>query len=231
MNVFALSRRWFDFCFQNPEKVRPSHTAIYFFAIEHCNRMGWKRKYGFPTTMVMEAVGIKSYTTYKQTLDELVEWGFIEMVERTKNQFSSNIIALSFFDEAYVKAPDEALDKAISKHASKQHQSIVSIDIPINKETIQPINKESAHIPTLELCEQTAEMRGFTKEQGRAYFYFRDANGWTVARGKEGNLFPIMNWTSDMANVIQKGYLEKEKPKDKYGNEAVNHHAGYKPLV
>jgi hypothetical protein len=40
-----------------------------------------------------------------------------------------------------------------------------------------------------------------------------------------------MNWTSDMANVIQKGYLEKEKPKDKYGNEAVNHHAGYKPLV
>ena len=86
-------------------------------------------------------------------------------------------------------------------------------------------------IPTLEMCEQTAEMRGFTKEQGRAYFYFRDANGWTVARGKEGNLFPIMNWTSDMANVIQKGYLEKEKPKDKYGNEAVNHHAGYKPLV
>jgi hypothetical protein len=93
-------------------------------------------------------------------------------------------------------------------------------------------NDVVAHdIPTLELCEQTAEMRGFTKEQGRAYFYFRDANGWTVARGKEGNLFPIMNWTSDMANVIQKGYLEKEKPKDKYGNEAVNHHAGYKPLV
>ena len=135
MNVFALSRRWFDFCFKNPELIRPSHTAIYFFAIEHCNRMGWKRKYGFPTTMVMEAVGIKSYTTYKQTLDELVNWGFIQMVERTKNQFSSNIIALSFFDEAYVKATDEALDKALLKHASKQHQSIVSIDIQDNKET------------------------------------------------------------------------------------------------
>jgi hypothetical protein len=34
-----------------------------------------------------------------------------------------------------------------------------------------------------------------------------------------------------MVHVISKGYLERENPKDKYGNEAVNHHAGYKPLV
>jgi len=126
--------------------------------------MGWKRKYGFPTTMVMEAVGIKSYTTYKQTLDEIVEWGFIEMVERSKNQYSSNIIALPFFDEAYVKAPDEALDKAMSKHASKQHQSIVSIDIPNNKETIEPKNKHTGYSPDFESAWNAYGQKGAKKE-------------------------------------------------------------------
>jgi hypothetical protein len=215
MNVFALSRRWFDFCFKNPDKVRPSHTAIYFFAIEHCNRMGWKRKYGFPTTMVMEAVGIKSYTTYKQTLDELVDWGFIEMVERTKNQYSSNIIALSFFDEAYVKAPDEALDKAMLKHASKQHQSTgestVSIDIHNNQVTSNQVTRVPApDFPSIEQCKSTAQMDGFTADQGEAYYHMRNANGWCVPRGKDGNLYPIINWRSDMATAIRKGYVDRE---------------------
>jgi hypothetical protein len=74
----------------------------------------------------------------------------------------------------------------------------------------------SAHdIPSLEMCIQTAQMDGFTKEQGEAYYHFRNANGWMVARGKEGNLFPIANWRSDMTMAISKGYLEKDTPKAK----------------
>jgi hypothetical protein len=133
MNGYELSRQWFNFCFKNPQKVKPNHTALYFFAIEHCNRMGWKQVFGFPTTMAKDAIGIRSYTTYKQTLDDLVEWGFIVMHERSKNQYSSNIIALSNFDKAHNKAHDEALDKALITHASKQQQ--------YNK-TIQPTNNK-----------------------------------------------------------------------------------------
>ena len=51
---YDLSRAWFDFCFENPDKICPNHTALYFFAIEHCNRLGWKKKFGLPTTMAME---------------------------------------------------------------------------------------------------------------------------------------------------------------------------------
>jgi hypothetical protein len=58
-------------------------------------------------------------------------------------------------------------------------------------------------------------MSGFTKEQGEAYYHFRNANGWMVARGKDGNLFPIANWRSDMVMAISKGYLEKDTPKAK----------------
>jgi hypothetical protein len=136
MNSYELSRSWFDFCFENPEKIKPSHTAVYFFAIEHCNRLGWKDKFGFPTSMVMEAVGIKSYNTYTKTLNDLVSFGFIKMVEKSKNQYSANIIALSKFDKAQYKA----LDKALVKHSTKQSESTVqstdSIDKQYNNITI-----------------------------------------------------------------------------------------------
>ena len=139
LNIYALSRAWFDFSFSNPDKIKPNHTALYFFAIEHCNRLGWKEKFGFPTTMAMEAIGIKSYNTYKETLSDLVSWGFIKMIETSKNQYSANIIALSKFNKAQYKA----LDKALSKHGTKQSestiQSIDSIDIQLYNNTSIPI--------------------------------------------------------------------------------------------
>jgi hypothetical protein len=45
MDIFKLTRSYWDFSFSNPEKIKPIHTAIYFFAIEHCNRLAWKEKF------------------------------------------------------------------------------------------------------------------------------------------------------------------------------------------
>jgi hypothetical protein len=129
MDIFKLYRNFWDFAFENPEKIKPNHIAIFSFSIEHCNRLGWKRKFGLPSTMTMEAVGIKSYNTYITAFNELVQYGFIELIEKSKNQYSSNIIALS----NNFKANDKALDKALIKHTTKQSEStgesISSIDI------------------------------------------------------------------------------------------------------
>jgi hypothetical protein len=141
MNGYELSRDWFNFCFENPEKIRPTHTALYFFAIEHCNRLAWKEVFGLPTTMAMEAIGIRSYKTYKQTLTDIVDWGFLRMVEVSKNQHSSNKVALVKNTEAHT----EALDKAMLKHVSKQVQSTVSINKHINQSTEEPITEESMY--------------------------------------------------------------------------------------
>ena len=124
MNSYDLSRKWFDWSFENPERINPNHTALYFFIIEHCNRLGWKEKFGLPTTMAKEAIGIRSYNTYINTLNDLVEFGFINLIEKSKNQYSSNIVALSNFN----KAPDKALDKAMIKHVTKQSESNSSIN-------------------------------------------------------------------------------------------------------
>ena len=146
MDIYKLYRDFWDYAFENPEVIKPNHIAIYSFAIEHCNRLGWKKKYGLPSTMVMEATGIKSYNTYIDAFNKLVDIGFIELVEKSKNQYSSNIIALSNFN----KASNKALDKALTKHTTKQSESTIqstsesisSIDIQIYNNTNIQTDKE-----------------------------------------------------------------------------------------
>jgi uncharacterized phage protein (TIGR02220 family) len=130
MDYFKLTRHFWDFAFENPEKIKPNHCAMYLFIVEHCNRLGWKAKFGLPTTMVKDAIGIRSYNTYIETLNDLVEFGLIEMIEKSKNQYSSNIIAISNFN----KALDKALDKATLKHVTKQGESTVQSIDSINKQ-------------------------------------------------------------------------------------------------
>ena len=154
MNSYNLSRSLFDYSFENTGKIKPNHIAVYFFAIEHCNRLGWKEQFGFPTSMVMEAVGISSYNTFKKVLKELIEFGFIEMIQESKNQYQSNIIALSKFD----KALDKALDKAMINHLTKQDKSTdqdtaQSID-SINKH--QTTNKETSNHKQ-DACEENSD--------------------------------------------------------------------------
>jgi len=141
LTQYELSRSFWDFAFENPDLVKPTHISIFFFAIEHCNRLGWKDKFGLPTSMVIEAIGINSYNTFRPHFDNLVKWGFIKVIESSKNQYSSNIVALS----TGVSKSNKALDKALIKHSSKHLQStcesIGSIDKPIT------INKEPIYTP------------------------------------------------------------------------------------
>lgn len=146
MNSYDLSRSFWNWAFENPDKIKPIHSALYFFAIEHCNRLGWKVKFGLPTTMAKEAIGIKSYNTYIKALNDLCEFGFIILIEKSKNQYSSNIIALSNFDKAGTKA----LDKALIKHGTKQSESTVqSIGSIYKQETIEQETKNKGTIAFL----------------------------------------------------------------------------------
>lgn len=172
MNIYDLSRSFWDFTFENAEKIKPNHVAMYFFAIEHCNRLGWKKTFGFPTSMVMDAIGIKSYNTYSKTLQDLVDFGFIKMIEKSKNQYSSNIIALSKNNKAQYKA----LDKAIIAHSFcsiKKEQSTIQSNSESTVQSIDSINKpiyQSTNIPIYnveELSEnqKISEFKSFLKTE------------------------------------------------------------------
>lgn len=163
MDYFKLTRAFWDYAFENPEKIKPNHCALYLFIVEHCNRLGWKKKFGLPTTMAKDAIGIRSYNTYITTLNELVEFGLIELIEKSTNQYSSNIVAISNFD----KALDKSLDKAVIKHNTKQSESTVQSTDSIDKQdTIDNniIYREFLHL-SLSMEDFKKLEADYTKEQ------------------------------------------------------------------
>jgi DNA-binding transcriptional regulator YhcF (GntR family) len=154
MNSYELSRKWFDFCFENPEKITTNHTALYFFIIEHCNRLGWKAKFGLPSQMAMDAIGIKNWRTYSKALNELIDFGFVKCIQKSKNQYSATVIAIV----KNTKATTKALDKAMQTHDTKQSKSTAHIVKPNNLITIKPNNIEQEDIDFLislypDICE------------------------------------------------------------------------------
>lgn len=151
MTGYEYSRNFFDWAFENPDINTPSHTATYMWIIDKWNRSGQVQKLVLPSSESMAAIGVKSYNTYIKVLQDLIEFGFIEMIQKSKNQFTANIIALSNFD----KALDKALDKAMIKHTTKQHESTIqstdesnySIYKQSNKVTIEQSNIDSGVVP------------------------------------------------------------------------------------
>jgi hypothetical protein len=135
LDYYKLMRDYWDFAFENPDLIKPTHCALFAFAVEHCNRMGWKNKFGLPASMVLDAIGIKSYSVYKKTFDDLVEWGFIEVVTYSKNQHSSNVIALKENCKATFKAHDKASVKHVTKHLST-HGEYNKTNIQLDNNTI-----------------------------------------------------------------------------------------------
>jgi len=136
-NGYALSRQWFDYAFENPDMVTPNHHALYFWAIELCNRLAWKDKFGLPTTYSMEALGIKSYKTYKKTLDDLIKWGFIKLIQKARNNHTSNIIELVKFTNSHTKS---MLSQVLNQ---VQVNDQVNASIDKQEETIKPRNPEA----------------------------------------------------------------------------------------
>lgn len=125
INGYTLSRIWFDFVFETTEVVTPIHAALYFWIIDLANRLGWKENFSLPTGYTMEAIGLKSYRSYKNALSDLIRWGFIELKARAYNQHTATVVAL------VLKA------KAEQKQRQKQSSHNKTIETEQTIETIK----------------------------------------------------------------------------------------------
>ena len=94
MSIFELIKNFFCWAEENPEKVKPYHWAIYMVAVEKCNQLGWKEKFGLPTIHSMEITGISSRRTYYKGLNELIDFGFLKIIQKAKNQYHSVVVML-----------------------------------------------------------------------------------------------------------------------------------------
>ena len=176
MNSYDLSRAFWDWAFDNPEKISPNHAAIYFFAVEHCNRLGWKKKFGFPSQMTMDAVGIKKHTTYIRYFNDLVEFGFFELIEKSKNQYSSNIICLTNALPKKGKAMDKAISKHGVKHGEKQKEYNKTSNIELNN---------SRTTPTIEMVREYFDTRGYVEEFADKFYHYYNSLDWLNTKGKD----------------------------------------------
>jgi hypothetical protein len=202
MNSFELSRKWFDWCFENPEKITPSHTAIYFFAIEHCNRLGWKEKFGFPTQMAMEALGIKKNSTYLLYFNDLVDWGFFKLVEKSRNQYSANIISLN----CAIPKIGKALDQALIKHGTKQIDSKgISSGISEGRGN-GSINKQYNNI-TIEQIIIYFDENGYSEISAKKFYDYYAVTNWVDSKGKK-----VKSWKQKAQSVWFKPENKKPEP-------------------
>lgn len=144
VNGYKISREWFDWCFDNPDNINPAHGIIYFFAIDQNNRFGWKEKFGFPALHAMEATGIKSKNTYYKAFNELVVWGFIKIVKKSKNQNTANIISIPAVLK-FKSAPNTTVKSALDSANIQQEDTGGNIDKQINKKQLN--RKQERNIP------------------------------------------------------------------------------------
>jgi hypothetical protein len=96
--------------------------------------------------MACEAVGIKSVNTYSKAFNELVDMGLIKLIQKSKNQWSANVIAISIIDEPIDKALDTALIKHVGQHLQSTCDSTDTIIRPNTNYQIPNTNKTKKEV-------------------------------------------------------------------------------------
>lgn len=176
---YNLTKNWFAFAFENNSKVRPIHGCLYLWLVELNNRRGWAAEFQAPAAECLLACGIANYRTYKTALDDLIAWGFVEMRLASKNQYTSNVIALV----KNAKADTKAIDKALSEQLPKHVQSTDSI---IKQETYK---QETGNAPSLSvITDGERQFAEFWKAYGKPVDENPCKHEWFAMTPEERNL-------------------------------------------
>jgi len=213
-NGYELSRRWFDFAFENSD-TKCQHTALYLWIVELNNRLGWKEQFGLPTHATMEGLHIGNKSTYINALRDLAKWNFIQIVSESKNQYASTVVSLCRSKK--VTAQVTALDTALIQQSNSIGMGNVPIDKQRNQETKKPRNQETIFRAPSEnevynfLSQYITEKRlnwsdeKINTEASRFFNYYETVDWF---RGK----VKIKNWHSALRNwVSNNDKFEKEK--------------------
>jgi hypothetical protein len=197
-NGYNLEDQWWEFSENTSERVSPIHIALYFRLVRLNNRLKWVEVFGVPTEHTMHTIGIKSYRSYKRAFDDLVLWGFIKLIEKSHNQYTSNQVALVLKAKAKDRAlilKTKAKDKASAGadvSEAKAEQAYINYT---NKKTYKQDKKKPIH-PSLEEVKQYFDENEYSPEAAiKAY------NHYSLANWHDVNNKPVLNWKQKM-NIV-----------------------------
>jgi hypothetical protein len=161
-------------------------------------------------------IRLNTYRTYKRTLDDLIRWGFIRLVEKSHNQYSCNRITLIIHGEKGENA------FALESEAKSEAKSIAEINTEksgmdskskaeqvytnyTKRKTNKHIKKEFKP-PTLEEVKKYFDENGYSPEVAiTAYMHYYLA-GWHDSKGN-----PVLNWKQKMHTVWFKTENKKKE--------------------
>lgn len=198
MNSYSLTSAWFKWVYDNPEKIKPIHHALYFYCIELCNSLKWKPKFGLPTKNTMEIIGVSNFKTYYDCLSDLVSFGFIKIIEKSKNQYSTNIISLIQI------VPSNVISNVEAQH---KHSSS-TVDINKHIKTIKTNKKEEEKFipPTYQEVWEYFYANGYLESAAKKAFEYYNTAKWVDSRGNK-----VRNWKQKMISVWFKDENKKEE--------------------
>lgn len=94
MTGYSLTRRWFDWNFENSRKARPIHGVLYLWCVEKSNRLGWIPEFQLPSDEAAAACGAADRETILKALSDLQKWGFIQVTQQAKNRYTARWIRI-----------------------------------------------------------------------------------------------------------------------------------------
>lgn len=228
---FTDSAKWDDPWFA---ELPSKYKLFYLYLLDECDHAGvWKVNFRKAQFMIGESLEQAEVLRYMSDRVKRIDESYWHVTKFIKFQYGMlrndrmSQSALAILEKHGLTDIIQETKEAPSKPLPSPSLGVKDKDKDMDMVN-SSIKSEPTNFPTIDDCIEASQMSGFTKEQGEAYYHFRNANGWMVARGKEGNLFPIANWRSDMVMAISKGYLDKQQDKGKPDPKEA--YKGLKPL-
>ena len=137
-NGYDLSNGWFEFLKNNASKVNTNHSALYNYIVHRANKLGWPDEVGLPSDYTMHHSGFKTYKTYKNTLEDLHNFGVIRIVTKATNQYNATTIALVNLTKAQPKQSIKQ-DQSTIESNTKAEPILLNSKNSLNSETIETL--------------------------------------------------------------------------------------------
>ncbi len=221
LNSYTLSRQWFDWAYIGDPRNNTTLGNLYFWIIEKSNRLNWSPQFGLPTDEAMHILGIKNYKTYKKALDTLEEIGFIQIIGRSRNQFTSNTIALVKITKAsptHQIKQTQSIDQSKSEASPKLGEYNKTLETNKNSKTVKTDTNKKYNPPSYEDFEsyalEKAEKVDLKIDLVKLKLKYQSwkENDWYNGHGRK-----IKNWKTTLNNTLP--YLKQDDDEKSTSNQ------------
>jgi len=90
-----LTAAWFKWVAEHPAHARHIHFALYYFLVFYNAQIKWPPKFVFSLEEAKHHLGDAATSTYAGALNDLIEWGFVNLIQRGANQYRPTVISLT----------------------------------------------------------------------------------------------------------------------------------------